>query len=266
MPVAGARVLVTRPAREAGRWVEALGAAGIDASPLPLIAIEPLATDDALRAARRHWRDMSALMFVSAAAVEHFFGGVPFDALPGAGAESDRPTRFWATGPGTALALVSAGVPPDRIDAPPPDAPRFDSEALWHLVQRSVGPGRQILIVRGGNRQGEATGRDWLQQRIAEAGADCRIVVAYRRLAPNLDVDQQRAARAASDGSAIWLFSSSEAIGNLRIAMPGIDWRQARALATHPRIAEAAEAGGFGRVRSVAPRLDALVASIESFE
>jgi uroporphyrinogen-III synthase len=48
--------------------------------------------------------------------------------------------------------------------------------------------------------------------------------------------------------------------------MPQTSWREARAIATHPRIEQAAREAGFGSVRGALPRLDAIVASIESLE
>jgi uroporphyrinogen-III synthase len=66
--------------------------------------------------------------------------------------------------------------------------------------------------------------------------------------------------RASTDGS-IWLFSSSEAIAHLPI---GLDWGQARALATHPRIAQAAREAGFGQVLQSRPALPEVLASIKS--
>ncbi len=89
-------------------------------------------------------------------------------------------------------------------------------------------------------------------------------MVAYRRLPPSLDVVQRRLAIDGAEGRAIWLFSSSEAIGNLRRAMPGTEWHAARAVATHARIGEAARAAGFGALRVCTPLQDALIASIES--
>ena len=65
------------------------------------------------------------------------------------------------------------------------------------------------------------------------------------------------------DGS-LWLLSSSQALEHLCAALPGQDWRQARALATHPRIAQAARNAGFGEVRECRPALADVAASIES--
>lgn len=250
-------VIVTRPAREAVQWVADLRAAGLDAVALPLIAIEPVADAEPLRAAWRRIADYTALMFVSATAVEHFFQHK--DA-----AVSLAGCRFWATGPGTTRGLLRAGVPPEAIDAPPPEATRFDSEALWERVHTQVSAGVRVLIVRGGDEAGHPTGRDWLANEIDAVGGLRDTVVAYRRLSPSLDVVQRQLALDGAEGRAIWLFSSSEAIGNLQRAMPGTDWHAASAVVTHARIGEAARAAGFGALRVCTPMQDALVASIES--
>jgi uroporphyrinogen-III synthase len=66
------------------------------------------------------------------------------------------------------------------------------------------------------------------------------------------------------DDGSIWLFSSSEAVANLVASLPGQSFGQARAVATHPRIAQAAREAGFGCVLKTRPTLDDVVASIES--
>lgn len=255
-------VLVTRPEREAVQWVADLRAAGLDAVALPLIVIEPVADAEPLRAAWRHLQDHAALMFVSASAVEHFFRYRDADSSADDDVLASR--RFWATGPGTTRALLRAGVPPACIDAPPPEATRFDSEALWERVQGQVSTGMRVLIVRGGDEAANPAGRDWLAKEIVAAGGHRDTVVAYRRLPPLFDVRQRQLALEGAQGRAVWLFSSSEAIANLLRAMPGTDWHAARAVATHARIGEAAQAAGFGALRVCTPLRDALVASIES--
>lgn len=251
------RVIVTRPETEARRWVGDLRARGYDARAWPLIEIAPLADASALQQA---WRDMAqcdVLMFVSSNAVTHFFGARPADA-PALRA------RLWAPGPGTAQALREAGVAPADIDAPDAAAEQFDSEALWQRVQPQVRGGLRVAIVRGADTAGRGAGRDWLAQRLSAAGAQVHWVSAYRRCAPQWSATQrEEAARAASDG-AVWLFSSSEAIAHLVSMLPAQPWREARAVATHPRIAQAADAAGFGVVRASRAALEDVVASIES--
>ncbi|VTU35692.1 bifunctional uroporphyrinogen-III synthetase/uroporphyrin-III C-methyltransferase [Variovorax sp. PBL-H6] len=252
------RVIVTRPAREAARSVEALRTAGLDARALPLIGIAPVVDRRDLDAALQRLGHYAAVMFVSAAAVEHFFDAA------GVIAGGLRP-RCWATGPGTVRALQQAGVAASAIDAPGADAGQFDSEALWARVRTQVGPGLRVLIVRGGDSAGQPAGRAWLSREIVAAGGACDIVVAYRRIAAPFGEAEQALAAEGARGEAIWLFSSAEAIARLRAAMPGTAWASARAVATHPRIAEAARAAGFGAVRISSATPGALVASIESF-
>ncbi|MBO9650002.1 MAG: uroporphyrinogen-III synthase [Variovorax sp.] len=251
------RVIVTRPARETSRWVDDLRAAGVDAVALPLIEIASIKDRKPIDEAWQRIASYDALMFVSAAAARYFLDGARIDAA--------SHCRFWATGPGTVRGLRDAGVPESSIDAPAADAAQFDSEALWSLVRPQVRPGTRVLIVRGGDASGQAAGREWLAREIAGAGGACDAVAAYRRLAPVIGDEERRLIAEAADGSAIWLFSSSEAILNLRALVPAIEWRAACALTTHERIAQAARTAGFGRVHVSPPSLSTVVASIESF-
>lgn len=272
------RVLVTRPAEAAAAWVAQLAQHGIAAEALPLIQITLEPPTGPLAQARQHLGDYAAVMFVSGNAVSALLGSDPIKklgsdhiyfeekpALARAGqAREALETRAWSPGPGTTQALVAAGWPPARIDEPAFDASQFDSESLWARVTPQVRAGTRVLIVRGGDAAGRLAGRDWLAQRLQQAGAQVDQLLAYRRAAPALTAAQrERATTAATDGT-LWLFSSSEAIANLRQCLPVADWRGARALATHPRIAQAARDAGFGAVRDTRPALADVVASIES--
>lgn len=264
MPPVAPRVIVTRPDREAAHWVRELTARGLAATALPLIAIGPC-TDPAARQALADARarlalppGYRALMFVSSNAVLHFLEGAP--PLPAG-------TRAWAPGPGTARALEQWGVPPTAIDGPAPDAPQFDSESLWRQVAGQVQPGARVLIVRGrsaGVHESEGSGRDWLARQVQAAGGQVDWAVAYERGAPRFTPEEQALARAAAGDGSLWLLSSSEAVAHLAQALPGQSFAAARALATHPRIAQAARAMGFGLVRECRPALEDVVASIES--
>ncbi len=261
------RVIVTRAQREAKRWAADLSAQGFDALALPLIAVGPLADTAALQQAWRHLDDYVGVMFVSANAVDYFFASKPPSA-PDFSAQSSVKTRAWATGPGTARALSRLGVAPQRIDAPAPDAGQFDSEALWRVVGSQIRPGQRVLIVRGADDgdaadSAQGSGREWFAQRVAAAGAAAEFVVAYRRSAPEFGgTERELACQAATDGS-VWLFSSAQALANLRAALPGQNWLRARALATHPRIASAAKIAGFGVVCESRPTLPEVVAALK---
>ena len=251
------RVIVTRPAQEAARWVEQLRVRGHDAIALPLLAITPPPDLEPLRTAWQALPRYGAVMFVSANAVQGLFAVA-------AGAAWPAGPRAWAPGPGTGEALRDAGVPAGATDAPVADAARFDSESLWDQVRGQLAPGSRMLLVRGAGADGRGQGREWLSRQLAAGGVQVDEVVAYARGLPAWsDAEQALARLAAGDGSR-WLFSSSEAARNLRQLLPGQDWAAAHALATHPRIAETVRALGFGYVHESRPGLADVVASIES--
>jgi uroporphyrinogen-III synthase len=241
---------------------------------LPLIEIaaprEPQVLS-ALAQARSGWQDHDALMFVSAAAVHHFFRN-------GVALSTEHPghrTRFWAPGPGTARALAQSliplGVDASRIDTPPADALQFDSEHLWPMVQHQMVDGARLLVVRGVSPESEGTttygitgsGRDWLMDQCRARGARVATCVTYERRAPVWTEFQQSQAQAASGPDSVWLFSSSEAVGHLESLLPFARWSQAQALCTHERIATAAQAAGFGRVFTSRPSLEDVLCALE---
>jgi len=262
-------LIVTRPAREAAQWVGQLQARGWAAQALPLIDIAPGPDRPALLQAWQTLAHFDALMFVSSNAVEQFFAARPAD-MP-VPADAAKP-RWWVTGPGSQAALLGQGLPASAIDQPPAHATQLDSEALWAQVQPQLRPGMRVLIVRGTvagvgagvHGPGPGQGRDWLGAQLVQAGAQLHWVVAYTRSAPDWDAARRDQVAQALAQEAVWLWSSSEALANLCAAFPGQNWQGAAAVATHPRIAQAAREAGFGRVALAGPGLDALCASIES--
>lgn len=262
------RVLVTRPVSEAAAWLSGLTAAGHDAVALPLIDISPVPDPADVRAAWAAAPSCQAIMFVSAAAVKHFFSAAqPQHKLHWG------PTRCWATGPGTRKALLQAGVPETLIDGPDAKAGQFDSEALWQAVAHQVVPHQTVMIVRGtevglGNdddqSQAKGVGRDWLAQTLHNADVPVRWVVSYQRGLPEWSTQQLHLAAAASTDGSVWCFSSSQAIAFLQRLLPQQSWAGARCIATHPRIADAARRLGFGQVSLSRPLLHEVVASLES--
>ncbi len=281
-PGAAARVIVTRPLQDAQHWVQQLQQGGFAAEALPLIDIAAASDVDAAGCAWDALGDYAACMFVSGNAVDYFFkqkvvvtqaGYAPtaIKTIANDGHGLPPALRFMAPGPGTVSALLAAGVPAGQIDAPQADAAQFDSEALWAVVGQRDWQGRRVLVVRGEGPEagGVSSGRDWIARQWEAAGAQVDFVGVYQRRAPVFTEAQIQRARAASADGSVWLFSSSEAVGNLvgLPALAGVDWRRARAIATHPRIEEAVRAAGWGVVVASRPALKDIrdtLASIES--
>jgi uroporphyrinogen-III synthase len=272
-------VIVTRPARDAVQWVKTLTNSGFEALVLPLIEIGPMLGSADNKAFQEAWHcfgDYAACMFVSANAVHYFFrqiraagqsNRIKLDITsiakePLNGVSSGM--RFLAPGPGTAAALLAVGLPAAQIDSPPPDAGQFDSEALWQLVGQRDWQGKRVLVLRGqtsGAASQAAVGREWLAQQLLAAGAHVDMLSVYQRFAPELTDRQIQQAQAGSRNGSVWLFSSSEAVANLtqQPRLAGVDWQLARALATHPRIAQTLRSAGWGGVQESRPILSNIV-------
>ena len=156
-----------------------------------------------------------AAMFVSANAVRHFLAarrGAPWPAG----------TQAWATGPGTAAALRERGVPADQVDAPAADAPASSiPKPCGTRSAAQVQPGWRVLLVRGAGEDG-SIGRDWLARQPAAGRRRGRAGHRVPAPLPAVDAGPGRCGPRArpADGS-VWLFSSSEAIANLRALLPG---------------------------------------------
>ena len=281
------RVIVTRPATDADVWVANLKQSGFAAQALPLIEIAAVSNPTDVRAlqlACNRLSNYTACMFVSGNAAENFFSA--FKGLKTAETQVNRALaapdtiaitlpkalRLLAPGPGTAAALIAAGVPASQIDAPPADAVQFDSEALWQVIGSHDWVGATVLIVRGKGDAADAsagTGRDWLAQQWQGAGSTVDVVSSYERRAPQLTAAQLEVAKAASQDGSVWLFSSSEALANLtrQAGLKDVSWHKARAIATHPRIQAALQTAGWGVVQPSRPALPDIrqaLASIES--
>lgn len=243
-----ATLLLTRPRPQAADWLARLQQQGVTARSLPLIEIVP--GEGAQAAAAWAALPGAALaMFVSPNAVAHFFAARPPDQA--------WPTQTLAAcvGPGSARALLDAGVPAGLIVQPPADSASLDSEHLWPLLSGLPWAGRQVLLLRGDG------GRDWLAERLREQGAQTTAFSVYGRRGPRLDAEEQQllAEALAWPQRHVWLFSSAEAIAHLQVLAPaGHDWSGLRGIATHARIAARAQAlPGLGAGHVVLTRPDA---------
>lgn len=268
-------VVVTRPAGQSRQLTEALQAAGLDVLSFPLLAIGPAADDGPLRAALARLPDFALVVYVSPNAIAYALDAL---ALAQGGAPVwPESVPVAVVGPASVAALAERGIaaPRHRVISPAgadgtaadidPPATRFDSEALWAQLDVPSLAGREVLIVRGNG------GRDWLGDKLREAGATVLAVEAYRRTMPVPGSMQWQAVRdGLKPGAApqAWLLTSSEAVRNLdQLARDNLSpqedatLREVQCIAPHARIAEQAAALGFTRVQLAAPGDEGLLAA-----
>ncbi|PRY06981.1 fused uroporphyrinogen-III synthase HemD/membrane protein HemX [Paraburkholderia sp. BL25I1N1] len=250
-PVAKAAftVVITRPAGQSNELIARLAAAGIATLDFPLIDIAPVTDDAPLRAALASLERYALVVFVSPNAVDHAFAhsdAIWPHALP-----------IGVVGPGSVQALARHGVaaPAYNVISPPAgsdeDTARFDSEGLFAAIDTALGAtsleGKRVLIVRGDG------GREWLAERLREAGAEVDTVAAYRRLVPEPSIGAWARVHELLAGEPhAWLLTSSEGVRNLHelaqdhLTADEIAQLKRAALVTpHPRIAQTARALGF---------------------
>ncbi|MFY7866030.1 uroporphyrinogen-III synthase [Roseateles sp.] len=255
--MSGARLVLTRPRQQTLDWLSRLAQFGVDALSLPLIDIVP-SDGSAASAAWQELPGAGMAMFVSPNAVSQFFAHRP------AGRVWPAQTLAACVGPGSAKALLAEGVPADQIVQPPLGAASLDSEHLWpQLQQRGPWQGRRCLMLRGDG------GREWLAERLREAGAQTLAFNVYQRRSPSLDASGQTllAQILQRPERHVWLFSSAEAIGNLQgLAPPATDWSRASCIATHERIAARARTLGLGLVVLARPEASSVVEAFRAMQ
>jgi uroporphyrinogen III methyltransferase / synthase len=161
-PLAGKRVVVTRPREQAADLVRRLEELGAEVSVLPVIAIEPPADWSAVDSCLRRLGDYDWLVFSSANGVEGFFGRLAARQLT-----APPRMRIAVVGPSTAAALARFDRTADLI----PAAHRAETLAA-ELASRARG--QRFLIVRG------EQSRDILREELARIGSADEVIV-YRQ-------------------------------------------------------------------------------------
>lgn len=247
-PLAGRRIVVTRPRAQSAALAERIAAAG--GEPILFPAIEIAAPEDAApaRALLARLEGFDVAVFVSVNAVEQGLAllGRPWPAQ----------VRAAAVGPGTRRRLEECGV--REVIAPEAGA---DSEGLLALPAFAAMAGRRVAIIRGEG------GREQLRDTLQARGATVEYAECYRRLRPRHDpapllVDWSRGAvHAVTAGSA-------EALANL-LAMLGEP--AARLVADtplfvpHPRVAQEARRLGATRVVVAGPGDGEMLAALVAY-
>jgi len=183
-PLAGRRIVVTRPREHAGALVESLERLGAEASVVPLISIEPLEDDrDLTELVERGDHDW--IVFTSANAV--LVAGLVLRHVR---------ARAAAVGPATAQALRELGVEPAFVPA------RFAASEIAGGLEPLTGA--RVLLPQS------EIAEPLLADELRARGASVDVVDAYRTI-PRVPTADERAALHAAD--AILLASGSAARG-----------------------------------------------------
>lgn len=248
MSLRGRRILVTRPADQAGELARMIAAHGGQAVLFPLLEIGATEDQSPLQQAIAALDDYALAIFISPNAVAY--------SLPAILAARRWPhaLRAAAIGPSTARELAAQGIA--EVLCP---VDRFDSEALLELpaFAASAVAGQRILILRGDG------GRELLAQTLRERGARVDAVSCYRRSpptdgAPLVSLLRNRRIDALT-------ISSSEGLRNLLALLDTdacADLRRLPLFVPHQRIAQVAAELGLQRIVRCAPADAGIIESL----
>lgn len=234
--------VLTRPEGRNEPLARRLAGAGWQVLTLPALAIDPLPDEGHMPLPQ----EFGLVIFVSGNAASLYL-----ERLAGRMPGQSWPAGTLAATVGPASARVLRDSPLWCADAtvlhPPAGAESHDSETLWNLLSRRPLP-RRALLVRG------TQGRDWLADRLTQAGVEVVRHALYRRRPADWSGQAERQlsqwASQAPAARPVWLLTSAEGISavaeGLRVRGLLGWWGQCRFVVTHPRLVQhlLAVAGG----------------------
>lgn len=248
---------MTRPAKQAGALAERIAALGRQVTIFPLLDIQPLVDDSALKKELERLTDYAMAAFVSPNAIDAVFSRLT--AWPDG-------VAIAVVGPGSRRALERHGLNSTNATIySPVRTDRTDSETLLEALDLDTLRGRKVLILRG------ESGRELLADALRSAGAQVVQVASYRRLPPQLTADRRSTLQALLDAENDWIVTSSEALGILLnmadsvAGLKGVQKMQHQSLIVpHVRIKEYAESMGFQHICLTGSGDDSVLAALQS--
>lgn len=207
--LSGIKVLVTRPAEQAGPLCELIEKAGGEAFRFPLLAIEAVTATPELQEQLAQLDHYDLAIFISPNAVRYAieaaapFGGIPYT------------LSLAAVGQGSRRELEKQLGRP--VDIAPEE--RYDSETLLAHPDLQEVSGQRILIFRGNG------GRELLAETLRQRGATVDYAEVYRRLTP-APASAETIAAWQRDGVNAVTATSNESLQNLyeMVTGPARDW------------------------------------------
>jgi uroporphyrinogen-III synthase len=225
-PLAGKRILVTRPREQGAGLASLVRQAGGEPIEFPAIEIAGIADPARFERIAGRLEEFDLAIFVSPTAVQKAFELLDTRPWP-------KRLQVAAIGAGSKRALERRGFA--AVVAPQGEA---DSEALLALPELANVDARSVVVFRG------AGGRAFLGETLSSRGARVEYAECYRRVRPAVSASEPAWAGNALDAVTV---TSSEGLANLDVLLRAWrrDWHQESPLfVPHARVA--AEAARLG--------------------
>ena len=172
-PLAGKKILITRPRERASRFAAVLREYGAEPIEMPTIQIEPPSSWEPLDRAIAAIGSYAWLVFTSATGAQAFFTRFAHHQRQLGELEG---LRVCAIGPETAKAIQAHGVAVDVVPA------EYRAEAIVEALSRFPLQGKRVLLPRA------AVAREILPHALTQLGAEVDVVEAYRTASPHTSV------------------------------------------------------------------------------
>lgn len=248
LPLAGCKVVVTRPRELSSRMAQKLRLEGAEVLELPAIATRPIGGNDRLRACAEHLESYDWVAFTSPTGVKVFF-----EQLREYKVDVRRMSglKIAAIGNGTCRELAERGIYADLVPQ------IFDGAALGAALARTCREGERILLPRA-----ETGNREILDEISKGAGLSVDDVPTYTTVYESADyLDERQLFESGKIFCAV--FTSASTVRGFAEATEGLDYSSVTAACIGKQTKAAADEYGMKTYMAKQADMECLVQLVE---
>ena len=250
LPLAGWKILVTRPRNLISQTAARLREKGAEVLELPAIRTEALSDEQRLYEAFDHLGNYQWIVFTSPTGVEIFFAEMQKRELD---IRSLGTAKIAAIGEGTKKKLAQHGLYADFLPSV------YDGDTLGTELAAKLSGGEHILIPRA------EKGNENLVRSLAEAGAIVDDVPTYRTLyEKSLLIDEKKEFEAGNINCVV--FTSASTVKGFVEGTKGLDYTKVKAACIGKQTKAAADAWGMETYMSEKANIDSLFTLVEKLK
>lgn len=250
LPLAGWKILVTRPRNLISQTAARLREKGAEVLELPAIRTEALSDEQRLYETFDHLGNYQWIVFTSPTGVEIFFAEMQKRKLD---IRSLGTAKIAAIGEGTKKKLAQHGLYADFLPSV------YDGDTLGTELAAKLSGGEHILIPRA------EKGNENLVRSLAEAGAIVDDVPTYRTLyEKSLLIDEKKEFEAGNINCVV--FTSASTVKGFVEGTKGLDYTKVKAACIGKQTKAAADAWGMETYMSEKATIDSLITLVEKLK
>ncbi|MGN0483584.1 MAG: uroporphyrinogen-III C-methyltransferase [Lachnospiraceae bacterium] len=250
-PLAGRRILVTRPQERQSELAERLRELGAEVLSVPAVQLETILTSKQLRQSKKQWEDAAVIAFTSPSGVERFF-----DLLTEAEMDirSLGTMKVAAIGSATKKALKKRGILTDLM----PET--YDAGALGRCIADACEKGTKVFLPRAAN--GSLDLVEELQKKELQI-----VELSVYRTRPQIKNSILNLTELCRQGKIQWVtFTSASTVHGFAQQTADLDYGHVNALCIGEKTAEAARTYGMHVTVAKQATIDAMIETLIDVE